>query len=312
MQDKYNRLIVATFQLKLTPFQSLILANQHKTIFKNLREENTAFLKLIKSPGKFILSWKADSFSVIKVRSKQLSCYGKHNFQSHEYNINEKDGSIVVNKTGKQFSLSDYTLVEKIDEKITLCRKLVLSDCKEGAYMPLNASEYVTFLNFSVYHNTTGSIFNFGKYLVDENNLSNITNTNQSSTLPKNARIAVCLPFENTFNITATKYSNCSEGAYILLNASEYAIFPNLSVFYNTTGSIFNFGEYIIGEDNEVSNISNSTPNTTLAWDPKIAVCLPFKNTFNITVTNYRNSTETTNYGLQTLTIAGFIVSIIC
>jgi hypothetical protein len=204
---------VATFRLTLTPFQSLLMANQHKSIL-NVTNQNTAFLELLNFTGNFILSWKEDSFIVIKVTSKRLSCYDEKKLQSHEYKIDQENRSLVVTKTGKIFSLEDYTLIKEEGGNVTLCRKLLLSDCNKGAFVPLNPNEYVVFPNLTVYHNATGSVFNFGEYLMSENTgTSNISNTTQNSLLSSNSTISVCLPFKDTK--TEIKYST---------NTTSYAL----------------------------------------------------------------------------------------
>ena len=211
-QYRANEYFVATFRLTLTPFQSLMKANQHKRDF-NITRENTAFFGLLNFTGNFTVVWERYSFSVVNVISKQLSCYGKKKFQSHEYKINRENGNVVVNKTREVLLLDDYTLVEENGGNITLCRKLILSDCKKGAYVPLSPDEYVVFPNLTVYHKATNSTFKFGEYLMSEKlNERNISNTTQNSW---NSTISVCLPFKTTFRNTETKYST-SYGLRIL------------------------------------------------------------------------------------------------
>jgi hypothetical protein len=211
-QYRANEYFVATFRLTLTPFQSLMKANQHKRDF-NITRENTAFFGLLNFTGNFTVVWERYSFSVVNVISKQLSCYGKKKFQSHEYKINRENGNVVVNKTREVLLLDDYTLVEENGGNITLCRKLILSDCKKGAYVPLSPDEYVIFPNLTVYHKATSSTFKFGEYLMSEKlNERNISNTTQNSW---NSTISVCLPFKTTFRNTETKYST-SYGLRIL------------------------------------------------------------------------------------------------
>ena len=205
--------VVATFRLTLTPFQSLLMANQHKSII-NVTNQSTAFLELLNFTGNFTLSWEENVLSVIKLTSKRLSCYDEKKLQSHEYKIDKENGSLVVNKREKIFSLEDYTLIKEEGGNITLCRKLVLSDCNEGAFVPLNPDEYVVFPNSTVYHNATESVFNFGEYLISENKgTSNTSNTIQNSLLSSNSTISVCLPFKDTF--TKTEYST---------NTTSYAL----------------------------------------------------------------------------------------
>ncbi len=211
-QDENNELLVASFRLTLTPFQNLIVANQNRTNF-NVTQENTAFLELLKFTGNVTLFWKNSSFPVVKVISKRLSCYGEEKLQVNEYTINRENGTLVVNRTGKIFLLQDYTLFEEIGGNITLCRKLVLSDCKEGAYVPLSPHEYVIFPNLTVYHNATGTFFNFGEYLIDET-----LNKRQSNISSNNVTLHVCLSLGDTYNETKTDYSttNTSIGLRIL------------------------------------------------------------------------------------------------
>ncbi len=206
-QDNRNDLFVATFRLTLTPFQSLIMANQQNSNF-NVTHEDTAFLKLLNFTRNFTLFWKENSFSVVKVTSKLLSCYGEKKLQSDEYQIGEGNGSLIVNKTGKEFSLKDYIMVRDEDENITLCRKLVLPDCREGAYMPSSPDEYFIFPNLTVYHNATESVFNFGEYLISENKwTSNISNTTRNSTFPSNSTISFCSSFDTMYIPNTTSYA---------------------------------------------------------------------------------------------------------
>ncbi|CAB4001612.1 G- coupled receptor Mth2 [Paramuricea clavata] len=142
-QDERNALLVVSFRLTLTPFQTLIMANQNKTSL-NATHENTAFLLLLDSKGNLTLFWKNFTFVVVKVISERLSCYGEEKLQSNEYEINRENGTLVVNRTGQVFLLQDYTLFEENGGNITLCLKLVLSNC-EGAYVPLSPDEYEIF-----------------------------------------------------------------------------------------------------------------------------------------------------------------------
>ncbi len=202
-QYEANKYLVATFRLTLTPFQSLIMTNEYNDDL-NITRKNTAFFALLNFTRNFTVVWKEYSFPVVNVVPKQLSCFGEKKFRSQEYKIDWENTSVIVNKTGEVLSLRDYSLLEHVGGNITLCRKLILSDCKEGAFVPLRSDEYVIFSNLTVYHKATNSIFKFGEYLMSENlnnGNNNISNTKQDST------IAVCLPFKNTFNETETKYS---------------------------------------------------------------------------------------------------------
>ena len=217
-QYSSNDYVVATCRFTLTPFQSLIMTNQHRTKL-NFTSKQSAFLKLLNFSGNFSIVEKNYSLSVVNVISKQLSCYGKRTFGMHEYKITNKTDKLVVNETREVLSLNDYTLRKQEDGNITLCRKLVLSDCLEGAYVPLNATEYMVFSNLSVYHNATSSIFEFGDYLISEHpnkEDSNDSYIRENSILSKSSLISVCLPFKDTFNITKTGMASSSRGLRIL------------------------------------------------------------------------------------------------
>ena len=194
------------------------MTNQHRTSL-NFTFKQSAFLQLLNFTGNFIIVGKTCSFSVVNVISKQLSCYGKKTFEVHEIEILIKTNKLVVNETGEILSLNDYTLRKQESGNITLCLKLVLSDCVEGAYVSLNPNEFIVFSNLSVYHNATSSIFKFGDYLISEHSTkedSNNSNTTENSILSRSSFISVCLPFKDTFNITKTSMASSSRGLRIL------------------------------------------------------------------------------------------------
>ena len=215
LSKNYN---VATFRFTLTPFQSLLMTNQHRTGL-NFTSKQSAFLQLLNFTGNFTIVGKNYSFYVVNVISKQLSCYGKKIFGLHEYEIMNKTNKLVVKETGEILSLNDYTLRRQEDGNITLCRKLVLSDCVEGAYVPLNATEYIVFSNLSVYHNATKTVFKFGDYLINEHSTKQDNNdsyTTDNSILSRSSSISVCLPFKDTFKITKTRMASSSRALQIL------------------------------------------------------------------------------------------------
>ena len=215
LSKNYN---VATFRFTLTPFQSLLMTNQHRTGL-NFTSKQSAFLQLLNFTGNFTIVGKNYSFYVVNVISKQLSCYGKKIFGLHEYEIMNKTNKLVVKETGEILSLNDYTLRRQEDGNITLCRKLVLSDCVEGAYVPLNATEYIVFSNLSVYHNATKTVFKFGDYLINEHSTKQDNNdsyTTDNPILSRSSSISVCLPFKDTFKITKTRMASSSRALQIL------------------------------------------------------------------------------------------------
>ena len=180
------------------------MTNQHRADL-NFTSKQSAFLQLLKFTGNFTIVGKNYSFSVVNVISKQLSCYGKKTFGMHEYEILNKTNKLVVYKTEEVLFLNDYTLRKQEDGLNDLCLKLVLSDCVEGAYVPLNATEYIVFSNLSVNHSAAKTVFKFGDYLINEHSTKQDNNdsyTTYNSILPRSSSISVCLPFKDTYKIT--------------------------------------------------------------------------------------------------------------
>ena len=223
----YSYAVPATFRFTLTPFQSMIMRNQHRTN-SNFTRKQSAFLQLLNFTGNFTIVGESYSFSVISVTSKQLYCYGGKTFSMHEYKIMKKTNKLVVNATGEVLLLKDYTLHKQEDGNVTLCRKLVWSDCAEGAYVPLNSNEYIVFPNLSVYHNATKSVFKFGDYLISEGStkehIRNDSSTTGNSIFSTSSVISVCLPFTNTFNITETSFVTSSSRALGILTIIGFSI----------------------------------------------------------------------------------------
>lgn len=199
-QDNRNEFVVVTFRLTLTPFQSLIFANQSKSNF-NVTSQNASFLLLLNSTAeRFTMFWKNYTFPVVKVTSKQLACYKGRKIQSRDYRREME--KIVVNKTGETFLLRDYSLIKEEGGNITLCRKLIFSDCN-GSYVQLTPGTYEILANFTIYYNITNSTFEFGEYFISE--IINKRNTTSTAQRTRNLTIDICLPFSNTFNKTETK-----------------------------------------------------------------------------------------------------------
>ena len=206
-----NYITAAAFRLKLTPFQNLIMANQRNGNF-SITRENAAFLELVNfSLRKLDVSWGKKHFSVIKVTSKRLSCYDEKKLQSHEYKFDKENRSFIEKKTGRIFSLKDYSLVDNESGNITLCRILVVSSCSEGAFIPLSPTEYVVFPNLTVYHNVTRRIFNYGEYIMNENKGSSNNSSTAQNFFARNFTVSICLPFKNTYTrtvvISSTNYA---------------------------------------------------------------------------------------------------------
>jgi hypothetical protein len=240
------------------------MANQHKSIF-NVTNQNTAFLILLNFAGNFTLSWKEITFIVVKMTSKQLSCYDEKKIQSHEYKIDKDNRSLVVNKTGKLFSLEDYTLIKEDGGNVQLCRKLLLSDCNEGAFVPLSPDEYV-FPNLTVYHNATESVCNFGEYLISENKgTSNTSNITQTFILSSNSTISVCSPFKDTFTKTKIKYStNTTSYALRILTLIGFSVSIICLMLLLITYGLFQELRTVPGMN--LMNLSSSMLLSHLVW----------------------------------------------
>ncbi|CAB4004284.1 adhesion G -coupled receptor E4P [Paramuricea clavata] len=190
IQDHVDRFKVATFRVTITPYQGLILANQHK--LSHFSGENIAFLKLINPLNineNFTLSWKEFTFTVLKVVSRQLSCHDGHKFQSYTSDVRLKLES------GNYFELKGEPPRHK---DLTLCHKLFISHCTRGTYVPLPRGEYTITHNLTVLHNTTMRAYKFGDYLINKNSNSHPSTDDSNSIIPRNATISICLSHQAT------------------------------------------------------------------------------------------------------------------
>ena len=77
-------------------------------------------------------------FLIVKLVSKQLACFGGKTLQFHEYENDNISGNVIQKIPGKGFSKNEYAILGKSDKNITICRRLVLSGCHNGAYVTLN------------------------------------------------------------------------------------------------------------------------------------------------------------------------------
>ena len=198
-QNVASTFLVATFRLQLTPYQELILANQNDTSRLNISTKSRKFLELLKFTTNFIMESGAYRFPVVKLASRQLACFEGRMLQPHEYKVDKISGNIFENTSGKVFPRNEYTVLGKVGGKITVCRKLVLSGCHNGAFVTLNTSEYFIHQNLTIFHYGTNKSFNFGDYQIIEDS-SSVHHTGLS--LPENSTIAICLPFREIFNTT--------------------------------------------------------------------------------------------------------------
>ena len=257
--------VPATFTFTLTPFQILIMRNQHRAN-SNFTRKQSAFLQLLNFTGNFTIVGESYSFSVISVTSKQLYCYGEKILEMYEYKIMNKTKRLVLNETGEELLLKDYTLHKQEHGYVTLCRKLVWSDCAEGAYVPLNSNEYIVFPNLSVYHYATESIFKFGDYLISERSTKdrNDSSTMGYSILSTSSAISVCLPFKNTFNVTETSFVTSSSRALEILTITGFSISIVCLVLLLMTYTTFQELRTVPGKN--LMNLSFSLFLSQLTW----------------------------------------------
>ena len=197
--------LVATFHLQLTSYQELILANQNNASRLNISKTSPKFLQLLKFTTNFTLKSGIYRFPVVKLVSRQLACFQGRMLQPHEYKVDTISGNIFDNTSKNVFSRNKYTFLGKIGENITICRKLVLSGCHDGAFVTLNTSEYFIHQNLTIFHYGTNKSFNFGDYQIIEDSSSvhqSGPSSLQNTSLLENSTIAICLPFRGIFNTT--------------------------------------------------------------------------------------------------------------
>ena len=203
-QNFDNTPLVATFHLTLTPYQELILANENNTSNLNISTESLKFLGLLEFTTNFTMQSGGYRFPVIKLVSKQLACFQGRKLQSHEYEHDNISGNVIQKTTGKVFSKNEYKILRNIGGNITICRRLVLSGCHDGAFVTLYEHEYFVYKNLTIFHYQTNRTFNFGEYQIIEGRSLNGTNLDifQNASFPRNSTVAICLPFRKTFNTT--------------------------------------------------------------------------------------------------------------
>ena len=199
-----NMSFVATFHLTLTPYQEFILDNENNTLNLNISTESQKFLGLLKFTTNFTMQSEGYRFPVIKLISKQLACFQGRKLQSHEYEHDNISGNVIQKNTKNVFSKNQYAILGKIGGNITICRRLVLPGCHNGAFVTLHEHEYFVYKNLTIFHHQTNRTFNFGEYQIIEGGGSNRTNLDilRNVPFPKNSAIAICLPFRKTFNTT--------------------------------------------------------------------------------------------------------------
>ena len=203
-QNSEKTFLVATFHLKLTPYQEFILANKNNNSNLNISNEALEFLGLLKFTTNFTMQSGGYRFPVIKLVSKQLACFQGRTLQSHEYEHDNISGNVTQKSTGKVFSKSEYKILWNIGGNITICRSLVLSGCHDEAFVTLYEHEYFVYKNLTIFHYPTNRTFNFGEYQIIEAGSSNRTNADkfQNASFPRNSTVRICLPLRQTFNTT--------------------------------------------------------------------------------------------------------------
>ena len=127
-------------------------------------------------------------FPVIKLGSRQLACFQGRTLQSHEYENDNISGNVMEKATGKVFSKNKYKILGNIGENITICRRLVLSGCHNGAFVTICEHEYVVYKNLTIFHYQTNRTFNFGECQIIEGGSLNRSNLDifQNASSPRN------------------------------------------------------------------------------------------------------------------------------
>ena len=105
--------------------------------------------------------------------------------------------------------------------------------------------------------------------------------------------------------------SGCHSGAFVTLYEHEYIFYKNLTIFHYETNRTFNFGEYEIIEGGG-SNQTNFDifQNASFPRNSTVAICLPFRQTFNTTEKIEVGTKLDTGYPLRILTLICFTISI--
>ena len=105
--------------------------------------------------------------------------------------------------------------------------------------------------------------------------------------------------------------SGCHDGAFVTLYEHEYFVYKNLTIFHYQSNRTFYFGEYQIIEDGG-SNQTNLDifQNASFPRNSTVAICLPFRQTFNTTEKIKVFTKSDTGYPLRILTLICFSISI--
>ena len=106
--------------------------------------------------------------------------------------------------------------------------------------------------------------------------------------------------------------SGCHDGAFVTLYEHEYFAYKNLTIFHYQTNRTFNFGEYQIIEDGGSNQtILDIFQNASFPRNSTVAICLPFRQTFNTTEKIKAVTKSDTGYPLRILTLICFSISIL-
>ncbi len=183
MHTQGNDYYVAAFRLTITPYQGLIAANQDKLRYFSGENRFLRLLIPLNITENFMVSWDDFEYTVIKVVSRQLSCFDGKRFNTTDW--------VSQNLSQKLESADTMLLRSEDDKKLTLCPKLLISDCNEGSYVPLAHHEYGIDDNLVVFHHTSMLMYKFGEYLITRKSTGPATN---DSIIPMDAIISLCMP----------------------------------------------------------------------------------------------------------------------
>ena len=89
------------------------------------------------------------------------------------------------------------------------------------------------------------------------------------------------------------------------------SFYKNLTIFHYQTNRTFNFGEYQIIEGSSHQTNFDIFQNASFPRNSTVAICLPFRQTFNTTEKFEVGTKSDTGYPLRILTLICFIISIL-
>ena len=166
-----GKMMVLLFKLQLSTEQTLRLAKRNdskmKDSFSHFGNDSVPLERLLFFSAKFNITVSNETFIVFKTTSRQLSCVRKQIYPKGNYMSIENGEYYYINSTNQTFSKSQVFLEETTNNSISVCEKIVFSNCV-GRRIVLTSEEYVKFDNLSIYCNRTRRIYNLGEYDIED------------------------------------------------------------------------------------------------------------------------------------------------